>query len=78
MRLIEFLPHRGTRVQPSTGEISEPFAVRSVLEDEELATRLATRRSMQIEPLRACHQGMLRAAKKNDLEGLIYESAPIS
>ena len=76
MRLIEFLPHRGTRVQPSTGEISEPFAVRSAL--EELATRLATRRSMQIEPLRACHQGMLRAAKKNDLEGLIYESAPIS
>ena len=76
MRLIEFLPHRGTRVQPSTGEISEPFAVRSVL--EELATRLATRRSMQIEPLRACHQGMLRAAKKNDLEWLIYESAPIS
>ena len=74
MRLIEFFPHRGTRVrQPSAAEISEIFAVRSVL--EELATRLATRRSMPIGPLRDCHQGMLGAAKRNDLEGLIHESA---
>lgn len=74
MRLIEFFPHRGTRVrQPSAAEISEIFAVRSVL--EELATRLATGRSMPTGPLRDCHQGMLGAAKRDDLEGLIHESA---